>query len=463
MKTSKSLIFIALLSVFALLAAACTGNTGNIPQPSGSDTLPSGTASDTGSSITGAPPTEETPSGTEAPVTGTEPGSDTIADVTTVPASTSIEPPPETTPGPAPETTAEPAHETTAAPQPETTAEPESGTTAMPQPEVTTTHDTETTPSETEATSSPEVSTTEPTVETTSEPSQETTTPTDTTSASETTIIDDQTFPALRPDSDIDWSQAVDGIYFKVINAPHCLAYVAIIKDPSRVYTATSSNFKSDMLGIRFWDLAERDNTVLMINAGEYPDNGGGGNGSIPVGITYSRGECVWDDDMSRTFMGFDKDNRLVLCEGLTRAQADALGIRDGVCFQHNNILVQKEGNQVVANRRGDTAISQRTAIGQREDGSVIFLVTDGRTAASPGASYNDVIDIMLRFGAVNAGMLDGGSSSTLYYRDYYNIYNYDISKLDKYQKMGLVNKYKAFTEPRRIPTYFAVGGLSLS
>lgn len=265
----------------------------------------------------------------------------------------------------------------------------------------------------------------------------------------------------VRPDADIDWSQAVDGIYFKVINAPHCRAYVAIIKDPTRVYTATSSDFKSGKAGIRFWDLAARDNTVLMINAGEYPDNGGGGNGSIPIGVTYSRGACVWDDGRSRTFMGFDKDNRLVLREGLTRAQADALGIRDGVCFQYNNILIQKKGDQVVANRRGDTAVSQRTAIGQREDGAVIFLVTDGRTGASPGASYNDVIDIMLRFGAVNAGMLDGGSSSLLYYRDYYNICNYDISKLDKYQKMGLVNVYKAFTEPRRIPTYFAVGGAS--
>ena len=75
--------------------------------------------------------------------------------------------------------------------------------------------------------------------------------------------------PNVRPDSDIDWSQAVDGIYFKVINAPHCRAYVAIIKDPTRVYTATSSDFKSGKAGIRFWDLAERDNTALMINAGE--------------------------------------------------------------------------------------------------------------------------------------------------------------------------------------------------
>ena len=57
------------------------------------------------------------------------------------------------------------------------------------------------------------------------------------------------------------------------------------------------------------------------------------------------------------------------------------------------------------------------------------------------------------------AGMLDGGSSSMLYYRDYYNTYNIDVSTLDKYQKMGLVNIYKAFTTPRAIPTYFAVGG----
>ena len=92
-------------------------------------------------------------------------------------------------------------------------------------------------------------------------------------------------------------------------------------------------------------------------------------------------------------------------------------------------------------------------------DGAVIFIVTDGRTPASLGASFNDMIDLMLRYGAVNAGMLDGGSSSMLYYRDYYNTYNIDVSTLDKYQKMGLVNIYKAFTTPRAIPTYFAVGG----
>ncbi len=260
------------------------------------------------------------------------------------------------------------------------------------------------------------------------------------------------------PEPDVDWSQAIDGIIFKVVEAPHCRAYIAVIQDPTRVYTATASDFQSGKSGARFWDMADREGAVLMINAGEYPDNGGGGNGSIPIGITYSKGSCVYDDNRSRTFIGFDKDNKMILREGITRAKADSLGVRDGVCFQYNNILIyQDDSGNVVANRRSDTAMSQRTAIGQREDGAVIMIVTDGRTGASLGASYNDMIDLMLRFGAVNAGMLDGGSSSMLYYRDYYNIYDYDVSTLDKYQKMGLVNVFKAFTEPRRIPTYFAV------
>ena len=71
----------------------------------------------------------------------------------------------------------------------------------------------------------------------------------------------------------------------------------------------------------------------------------------------------------------------------------------------------------------------------------------------------NDVIDIMVSYGAVTAGMLDGGSSAMMYYENYFDKYGYDIEKLDQYQKQGLVNKYKAFTTPRKIPTYFIVGG----
>ena len=86
-------------------------------------------------------------------------------------------------------------------------------------------------------------------------------------------------------------------------------------------------------------------------------------------------------------------------------------------------------------------------------------MVTDGRTASSIGATHNELIQIMREYGAVSAGKLDGGSSAMMYYRNYYELYNYDMSTLDEYQRKGLVNNYKAFTEPRRLPTYFIVGG----
>ena len=42
---------------------------------------------------------------------------------------------------------------------------------------------------------------------------------------------------------------------------------------------------------------------------------------------------------------------------------------------------------------------------------------------------------------------------------DWKQKYGIDESTLDQYQKQGMVNKFKAFTEPRYIPTYFCVRG----
>ena len=142
----------------------------------------------------------------------------------------------------------------------------------------------------------------------------------------------------------------------------------------------------------------------------------------------------------------------------MTRAEANELGIRDGVSFQWGNTLIQNDGTSVQTFYAPDNiARAQRTAIGQRADGTVILITTDGRSAASLGATRNDVIDMMIRYGAVTAGLLDGGSSAMMYYRNYWDILGMDYNALDEYQKMGLVNKYKAFTPPRKMPSYFLV------
>jgi len=254
------------------------------------------------------------------------------------------------------------------------------------------------------------------------------------------------------------WENAQDGMLFETISGSTYKAYVLVVKDPSRVYVGTSSDYKSGKVGARIFDLAARENAVAAINAGEFEDIGGQGTGDHPIGLTYSRGECVWNDGYKRTFIGFNENHELVVSETMTFAEAEKLQIRDAVSFQTGNVLIDHDGESIhLYYADSNTGTAQRTAIGQRADGAVILLVTDGRTASSLGATHNDVIDIMVSYGAVTAAMLDGGSSSLMYYKDYFTKYNYDTETLDQYQLRGLVNKYKAFTTPRRMPTYFLV------
>ena len=255
------------------------------------------------------------------------------------------------------------------------------------------------------------------------------------------------------------WANAIDGMIYEPVSGPTFKGYVLLVKDPSRVFVGVATDkFTDDTPGLRIFDMAEKYGAVAAINGGEYPDAGGMGIGGRPIGLTYSEGECVWNDGLRRSFMGFDENNRLVVREGLTYAQAEELGIRDGVCFQTGKTLITNEdGNVTLYYADNDTGTAQRTAIGQAADGTVILLVTDGRTASSLGATKNDVIDVMVSYGAISAGMLDGGSSSLMYYKDFYDKYGLDKSGLDEYQRMGLINKYKAFTTPRRLPTCFIV------
>lgn len=255
-----------------------------------------------------------------------------------------------------------------------------------------------------------------------------------------------------------EWADAIDGMLYKTYSGSSFKAYILIVKDPSRVYVGTSSDYKSGKIGARIFDIVEREGAVAAINAGEFSDIGGQGTGDTPIGLTYSKGKCVWNDGLKRTFMGFDEENVLHVFESMTQAGADELGIRDAVSFQTGNVLITNDGESVTLHHaEGNIGMAQRTAIGQRVDGAVILVVTDGRSASSFGATRDDIIDLLYSEGAVVAGMLDGGSSSMMYYEDYYTKYGIDIEGLDEYQRQGLTNRYKAFTKPRHLPTFFLV------
>ena len=97
--------------------------------------------------------------------------------------------------------------------------------------------------------------------------------------------------------------------------------------------------------------------------------------------------------------------------------------IRDAIAFQDeasdkNNHFVKLiiNGQKRKLNGMGSGA-NPRTAIGQTADGRILLLVTDGRGANGHlGATASDLIEIMEKYGAVNAANLDGGSSTCMYY-----------------------------------------------
>ncbi len=277
-----------------------------------------------------------------------------------------------------------------------------------------------------------------------------------------TDVMSIDEYTSLTPEnaSENEWENAIDGMILEKVNGATFTGYVLLVKDPSRLFIGTSSDFTKGLIGMKIFDIAKKEDAIAVINAGEFEDPAGRGTGNNPMGITYSRGKLVWHDSLKRTFIGFDKNDKLVVTEPMTKELAEELGIRDGVSFQNGNTLITNDadGNITLHYADNNTGTAQRTAIGQRADGAVILLVTDGRSASSLGATRNDVIDVMVKYGAISAGMLDGGSSSLMYYEDYYNKYDgYDAENLDEYQLMGLVNKYKAFTTPRRMPTYVCV------
>ena len=111
---------------------------------------------------------------------------------------------------------------------------------------------------------------------------------------------------------------------------------------------------------------------------------------------------------MGGGYIGFTKENKLIL-GNMNKEEALKMGYRDAIEFGPYLIV---NGKRSFIKGNGGWGIAPRSAIGQRKDGIVLFLVINGRLASSIGADMVDLTDIMSDYGAYNAANLDGGSSS---------------------------------------------------
>ncbi len=185
------------------------------------------------------------------------------------------------------------------------------------------------------------------------------------------------------------------------------------VPDPSWVRLGIPKNFGQH--GAKLPVILNDYGAIAGVNAGGFADNNGFGNGGTPVGMVIVDGEIIYNSTATyHNLIGFDKDNVLVLGK-YTTAEIKAMNIRDAVEFTPMLIL---NGEPAAISGNGGWGYAPRTAIGQKKDGTVLFLIIDGRSAVSVGATMRDILNIMLEFDAYNAANLDGGSSTVLMHND---------------------------------------------
>ena len=254
-----------------------------------------------------------------------------------------------------------------------------------------------------------------------------------------------------------EWENYPDGIRIEEVHGDTYNAHVMIVRDPSQVYLgiSTKEGFSTSIPGKRLTAAIEDEGAIAAVNGGAFNDDGSTGSyvGTLPAGLVYSEGNCVWTTGAPPNgitgFAGFTEDDVLVVHQdNLTESQAEELNIRDGCCF--GPVLVMNgEINMEAYNKI--TGLNPRTAIGQRADGAVIFVCIDGRQVGSTGGEYADAIDILVEYDAINACNMDGGSSTVMMYRD-------TDGRNGEAGQVQMINSYSLLqAEPRRMPDFWMV------
>ena len=206
-----------------------------------------------------------------------------------------------------------------------------------------------------------------------------------------------------------------DGIIVEPVKGEGYSGYMMVVLDPSRVIMGSIPESFGGR-GYTVEQMVKEFDAVAGINAGGFDDPNGQGDGSIPDSLVVVDGEIYYAGNGYRDgFVGFDS-NYIMHVGRPTTTEIREKDIRYGVCF--GPVLIS---NGVPADPDVlSSGLNPRTAIGQRSDGAVLMLVIDGRQVISLGATFQDLVDIMLEYGAVNACNLDGGSSTLMWYQDGY-------------------------------------------
>lgn len=195
------------------------------------------------------------------------------------------------------------------------------------------------------------------------------------------------------------------------VSGPGYKGYVMLVHDPKLIRLVAANVHQGT--GEYITDMAKRVGAIAGTNASGFADPKGEGWGGIPVGLEYVGGQ-----DLNTSFndswatVGLTNDGIMVM-GNYSANQLPNLGVRDAMQF-HPELVVN--GQPMITYGDGGWGSGPRTAVGQTKDGTMIFIVMNGRFHDSGlGATQKQVMDLMIQYGAWNACAMDGGSSSVLY------------------------------------------------
>ncbi|WP_443663261.1 phosphodiester glycosidase family protein, partial [Clostridium sp.] len=193
---------------------------------------------------------------------------------------------------------------------------------------------------------------------------------------------------------------------YNISNGIKFTGYLLVIKDPTRVKVGYSNKLGTQ--GELTSQIAQDNGAIAAINAGGFSDSSSTntkwtGTGGKPMGLIMSNGNIKFND-ITNPYKKVDitaitnKAQLLVGPHSLNELKK--LSVTNAVSFGPALVV---NGKGTIKSGDGGWGIAPRAAIGQRNDGAIILLAIDGRSAKSLGASLKDVQNIMLQYGAYNA------------------------------------------------------------
>lgn len=183
--------------------------------------------------------------------------------------------------------------------------------------------------------------------------------------------------------------------------------WLVVVYDPSDVHIMKSRAFKTPNNDGKenIIDMTKRYGATIGVNGGGFYDDGKVSK-DIPFGYIIENGKVIYKSHSRESdIIGMSNDNKLMLVHA-TGEKAVEMGMRDGLEFGPFLIIDGKKQTNLKPTK------AARNMIAQRDDGIILFLVTDGLSYS--GITFNEGIDVLEKYGATTAANLDGGASTQL-------------------------------------------------